>query len=87
VQEALTNAVRHSGATSIRVEIRRAEDRLEVRVADDGRGMPRDAAHGRASERGLGLAGMRERVTLLGGAFRVAPAPSGGTVLHATLPA
>ncbi len=86
VQEALTNAVRHSGATCLRVEIHRDDDWLEVRVNDNGQGMPRDAEREIAPSSGLGLAGLRERVTLLGGAFRFTSSPAGGTTLHARLP-
>lgn len=86
VQEAVTNAVRHAAAKRIRVEISRCGGQLEISVSDDGIGIRRESADFSA-RRGLGLAGMRERVVLLGGAFRLDSAPSSGTRVHATLPA
>ena len=58
-QEALSNAARHSGAERIAVRLRRAGDGVELDVSDDGRGFAFDD-----SERGLGIAGMRERALL-----------------------
>ena len=63
VQEALTNVLRHSGATSARVDVSSVDDTLLVSVVDDGQG-------GDVRE-GLGLQGMRARVERLGGALRV----------------
>ena len=62
-QEALSNAARHSEAGTIAVDgCARAGDGVELEVADDGRGFAFDQ-----SERGLGIAGMRERALLVGG--------------------
>ncbi len=85
VEEALTNAVRHSGAT--RVEVRLAADgagRLDVSVTDDGRGLSR--ASGEADE-GIGLRGMRERALALGARLDLASPPHGGTTVRVSLPA
>jgi signal transduction histidine kinase len=78
VQEALTNAVRHGGATrcDIRVE---ADSRLRVVVDDDGR------AAGPVVE-GNGLRGMRERVAAVGGTLQAGPLPEGGFRVHAEMP-
>lgn len=86
VQEALTNAIRHSGATRVRVGVRQEADRIELAVADNGQGIPHDSTRGGSARAGTGLAGLRERVTLMGGSFRLTSAPSGGTSLQATLP-
>jgi len=75
VQEALTNVVKHSRAEHARVVVAHAAGRLEVEVADDGRGFAQDGATS-----GFGLAGMRERVHLSGGQLAVTPGPSGTTV-------
>lgn len=83
VQEALTNAVKHADATSINVRLHLEGGRLVLEVSDDGRGLP-DADH---TGFGLGLAGMRQRVVLLGGVFRVTSAPASGTILRAAIPA
>lgn len=72
VQEAVTNAVRHAQARSVRVSIARAEGTLRVSVRDDGRGFDVEAAFARAIDGGnLGLVGMRERARALGGKFEV----------------
>ncbi|HWC07690.1 MAG TPA: sensor histidine kinase, partial [Solirubrobacterales bacterium] len=74
-QEALSNATRHSGATSVGVRLRRdAGGGVELEVADDGRGFAFDEA-----ERGLGIAGMRERALLVGGELTIESRPGEGT--------
>jgi len=81
VQEALTNVARHADAARVRIEIDRADPtQLEVRIEDDGRGLKGEA------EPNLGLLGMRERVTALGGALETGPAGSGGFRVAATIP-
>jgi signal transduction histidine kinase len=74
VQEALTNARRHSGARSVTVLLDYAADALEVQVLDDGRGAPASAL-----EAGHGLRGMRERAEALGGSLTAGPAGPAGT--------
>jgi signal transduction histidine kinase len=80
VQESLTNVLRHAAATRVTVAARAAEDRLALRVADDGRGA------GAGLVPGSGLSGMRERVALLGGTLTAGDAPGGGFVVAADLP-
>ena len=79
VLEAMTNVVRHAGASTCRIALR-ATSALEVVVEDDGRGI------GAGAGRGLGLASMRERAEELGGSFRVEPGRGGGTRIRALLP-
>jgi signal transduction histidine kinase len=79
VAEALTNAVKHSGATAVSVELVRVGDRLRVVVLDDGRG-------GAGTERGTGLAGLVDRVDALGGSFELVSAEGEGTELRVELP-
>jgi len=74
-QEALANASRHSEAGRIDVAIRRDGDRVELVVADDGRGFAFDQAEGG----GLGIAGMRERALLVGGDLTIESRPEQGT--------
>ncbi|MFG3191851.1 sensor histidine kinase [Streptomyces omiyaensis] len=81
VQESLTNVARHSGATAATVRIDRGPELLAVRVDDDGR-----AAPAAAPVAGLGLLGMRERVTALGGRLAVGPRDGGGFSVRAELP-
>ncbi|MFY1691230.1 sensor histidine kinase [Plantactinospora sp. WMMB782] len=79
VAEALTNVTRHSGATAATVDVRRAGDRLLLRVADDG--------HGGAEERdGSGLAGIRRRVEAYDGRFRLTSPSGGPTTMEVELP-
>jgi signal transduction histidine kinase len=79
-QEALVNAVRHAGASRIRVAVRAGGEVVELEVADDGRGL----AAGRTA--GVGLASMSERAAELGGSCSVGPGRSGGTRVHAVIP-
>ncbi len=80
VQEALHNSVRHAAARNVRVTVRQQGDRLVLSIEDDGAGF--DAQH----ERGLGLLGIEERVTYLGGSFKIDSAAGHGTVLNVVLP-
>jgi signal transduction histidine kinase len=83
VQEALNNVRKHSGARTAHVGVRATRRLIEVVVSDDGRGI--DARTLKRSDR-LGLAGMRERVGLLGGVVTIGDGPSGGTLVFVTLP-
>ena len=81
-QEALTNAMRHSGGRRIRVEIAHHPEHVELSVDDDGRGVP-VAVDGVA---GHGLRGIRERAELYGGTLSVDRGDLGGTRVRAVLP-
>jgi two-component system sensor histidine kinase UhpB len=80
-QEALSNAVRHSGAEHLHVRLGRSDGQIELNVADDGRGFTFDQASG-----GLGLAGMRERALLVNGDLRVESRPHQGTSVLLRVP-
>jgi len=81
VQEALTNVARHAGPATAQVLIEYADRQLIVEVADDGRADP-----DRPAVPGVGLSGMRERITGLGGLLHAAPRPGGGFLVRAELP-
>ncbi|MFV0132856.1 sensor histidine kinase [Streptomyces sp. HMX87] len=81
VQESLTNIARHSSATSASVRIDFRPDSLALQVDDDGSATP-DAG----LVPGIGLLGMRERVTALGGRLWAAPRSEGGFTVQAELP-
>ena len=81
VQEGLTNVLKHADATRADVVVRRRDDVLEIEVSDDGRGA-RSAKTG-----GHGLAGVAERVSLLGGAVESGPVAPAGFRLRVVLPA
>jgi signal transduction histidine kinase len=83
VQEALTNARKHSGGTTATVRVAYQPTMLEIEVLDDGEGR---AGRPPPNPGGHGLIGMRERVTLHGGHLRTGPRPQGGFAVHATFP-
>lgn len=78
VQEGLANATRHAGGRGQRVRIALDGTALVAEVADDGSGFVGRAPGTGRADRGLGLAGLRERVESLGGTFSIGPAPGGG---------
>ncbi|MEE1828941.1 histidine kinase [Streptomyces sp. BE20] len=88
VQEALTNTVKHAGASHTLVRVVREGEELAVVVSDDGRGVPLPA--GRAASGwsgGRGLVGIRERAAACGGRAEAGPGPDGrGFLVSARLP-
>ncbi|WP_158257249.1 sensor histidine kinase [Kineococcus xinjiangensis] len=83
VEEALANAERHAGPARVRVLLHGRDGRLEVEVADDGRGA---SAWGTASAAGVGLLALRDRVASYGGSVEAGPRGGGGYLLRAVLP-
>ncbi|WP_406065795.1 sensor histidine kinase [Streptomyces sp. NBC_01077] len=81
VQESLTNIARHADAGTASVRIDYRPDALAVRIDDDGRARPETAP-----VPGIGLLGMRERVTALGGRLHAEPRSEGGFTVQAELP-
>ena len=86
VQEALTNIARHSKATVVEIRIAAAQTPVvgrcvEILIADNGRGADMREPHG-----GLGLVGMRERVSALGGSITLASEPGEGFKVTCSLP-
>ncbi|MFI7638064.1 sensor histidine kinase [Nonomuraea sp. NPDC049400] len=81
VQESLTNIARHAAASTASVRIDCRPDALAIRVDDDGKATPDTAP-----VPGVGLLGMRERVTALGGRLRAEPRSEGGFTVQAELP-
>jgi len=84
VQEALTNVTRHAGQACTSVHLYYTQDALSVVVEDDGNA---DGDGARPGGHGLGLIGMRERVTALGGRLHAGPRDGGGFRVRAELPA
>ncbi len=83
LQESLANSFRHAGKAEQRVDIASVDGQLVVEVADSGPGFdPRSAV----AEGHLGLAGIRERVEILGGTFELQTAPGRGTAIRVSLP-
>lgn len=87
LQEATCNIGKHSGAHRVAITARQEGDRVIFSVRDDGRGFdPSEAASRSATERGLGLATMSERVALMGGTFEIRSSPGAGTDITFVLP-
>src|ERR1700677_488195 len=85
VQEALTNVIRHAGHARASVHLHYSPQALSIQVEDDGKGAP--ASNGsRPSGSGLGLVGMRERVTALRGKLHDGARDTGGFQVRAELP-
>jgi two-component system sensor histidine kinase UhpB len=80
-QEALSNAVRHSGADTVTVRLAREGRHVELSVSDDGSGFTFDQA-----ARGMGIPGMRERALLVGGDVQVESRPNVGTRVSLRVP-
>jgi signal transduction histidine kinase len=80
VQEALHNIVQHAKARNVRITVTQEPDRLLLSIQDDGQGF------NPPQERGMGLIGMEERVSALGGRLVVESASGEGTVLRVALP-
>ncbi len=88
VQEGLTNVLRHSGATEVKLQLSERSRRIHLILQDNGRGFDaEELMHGALNPvlRGIGLRAMREEVVLLGGSFQLNSSES-GTRLAITLP-
>ena len=83
IQESLANSYRHSNGATRKVKLWENGGRLLVQISDDGEGFDLDVA---AKSGGLGLAGMRERVELLGGTFEIEAILGQGTTVSCSLP-
>lgn len=80
-QETLTNIIRHAEANTITVNLKKLEDKLVLRVEDDGRGIRRGDLLSNGS---LGILGMRERARLIGGELKVSNGDTNGTIVLLT---
>jgi signal transduction histidine kinase len=83
VQEALTNVARHAQATTVEIVLLSDDERIAMRISDDGVGIVEGELRKPGS---LGLLGIRERFTALGGGLRVERGQSGGTAITVHLP-
>ena len=84
-QEGITNARKHAGPrASVAVRLRTGADRVELEVSDDGRGGRAGAPA--SDSAGMGVPGMRERITSVGGTLEAGPKSGGGWLVRATVP-
>jgi signal transduction histidine kinase len=86
VQEALTNATKHAKASRVSILVRRIDRVLCCSIQDDGSGFDVRAVQSDRGQRGLGLIGMRERLSAIGGTFLIDSAPGLGTKLLIRVP-
>ena len=86
-QEALGNARKHAMTREARLQLALGRSKVRMEIEDRGRGFdPRAVARAAGSGERVGLAGMRERIELLGGALSIASTPGHGTCLVAEIP-
>jgi two-component system sensor histidine kinase UhpB len=83
-QESLTNVARHAGAAHVEIALQPGEKSVVLRIADDGRGLPKTAASANGH---TGLRGMRERALLVGGALAIKRSSEGGVEVRLEVPA
>jgi light-regulated signal transduction histidine kinase (bacteriophytochrome) len=86
LREALTNVVRHSAAKRVSVVVRLAGDCVTLIVEDDGRGFDLNDAEFANPAKRLGLLGIHERLSLVGGSLEVETAPGDGVTLYVKIP-
>jgi len=87
MQEALNNVSKHSKANLVNLTLQKEEDKIEFFIQDHGQGFDLNAVFSlKSSERGLGLAGMRERALLSGGFFSIESTQGIGTTIRASWP-
>jgi signal transduction histidine kinase len=87
LQEAMNNVAKHSDAKRVRLHLVEQDNRIEMSVADDGRGFdPADHFAEPRTVGGFGLQGMRDRTMLCDGKFEIASEKGKGTTVHVSLP-
>ncbi len=91
VQEAVTNAARHARADNVFVLVKIEDNSVHVEIEDDGDGFDLNTlfvtgSHETKDRRGLGLLGMKERVTLIGGRIELCSMPGMGTRVDIRIP-
>jgi signal transduction histidine kinase len=85
VQESLTNIAKHAEATAISVTTQRSNGALRVVIEDNGKGFSTNGT-GKVAGRHYGIAGMAERLSVVGGQLHVESSPGAGTTVFATVP-
>jgi signal transduction histidine kinase len=85
VQESLTNAAKHARASQVTVGLAASDGLVRLRVRDDGAGFDPVAAGRLVQDGHFGLAGMRERVEMVGGSLRIVSSPGRGTTIAVDL--
>ena len=86
IQEALNNIVKHAHAAHAWIDLDRMPDKVHVQIADDGRGITPEVLTQAHQSGRMGVTGMRERATLLGGSVQFIRRGAGGTAVQVVLP-
>jgi signal transduction histidine kinase len=87
IQEAMTNVRKHAGTTCASIALERGTDSVRLEVRDRGRGFDStELGMGSTAGEHVGLPGMRERISLLGGTFQITSSPGVGTAVIAIVP-
>jgi signal transduction histidine kinase len=81
-QESLTNVARHSGAKNVNVSLVQKHKQLILSITDDGKGL----AEGKGESKTLGLLGMKERTSGMGGEYNISSKPGEGTTVNVMVP-
>jgi PAS domain S-box-containing protein len=82
-QESLTNVARHAGAKNVNVSLQRDDGKIVLRIKDDGEGFDRTKT---SNKKTLGLLGMKERTTMMGGSYEITSDPGKGTTVLVLVP-
>ena len=82
LQEALTNVIKHANASQVWVDLSMDDDQVTLTIQDNGIGFGEE----KSGANGIGLAGLRERITIAGGTLSVSSTPKRGTILSAQFP-
>lgn len=83
LQETITNVIKHSKATQLWVELTKDENVINLIVQDNGVGFREEE---RSNNNGIGITGLTERLTIVGGELKISSSPSKGTIISAHLP-
>jgi PAS domain S-box-containing protein len=82
-QESLTNVVRHSYAKKLKISLEHKDSNFVLTIADDGKGFDKDKV---ANKRTLGILGMKERTSMIGGIYDISSTPGKGTTVVVSIP-
>lgn len=86
IQEGLANAAKHAKAGSVTIQLQREDSKIRCAIVDDGIGFDLSAVLVKKGDRGLGLVGMRERLTAVDGELQITSNRGQGTELLVTIP-
>jgi signal transduction histidine kinase len=84
-QEAITNTVKHSGATTVKVELQFGPEKVALQIKDDGKGFDPEKCEG-PNEGHFGLLGIRERAERMNGVANISSSPGAGACIRVEIP-